>query len=111
MVEYKNFIFFHKKLENKIKKTKMFIVVSFDFGGTSNQCIHCLNNNYDKAFQIYKNLIETLDIHKSDKGCGHIVELLEISESYENTKGYCFYWPSEENKKDTGVKVMRTTSE
>lgn len=89
----------------------MFIVVSFDFGGTSIQCIHCLSNSYDKAFQIYKNLTETLDLHNPDKGYGHIVELLEISENYENTKGYILYWPSEENKKDTSIKVIHTTSE
>jgi len=85
----------------------MYVVVSFDFGGSNEQKIYCMNNRYTTSHNIYQNLIKTLDLHDSDKGYGHIVQMLEIPDEYVNDKGYTFYWGNK--GEDTSIRVVETT--
>lgn len=87
----------------------MYVVVSFDFGGTNEQKIYCMNNDYTTSHNIYDNLVKTLDLHDSDKGCGCIVEMLEIPDNYVNDKGYRFYWADKTD--DASIRIVETTAD
>lgn len=80
----------------------MFIIVSYNLKGTRDQRIHCMTDNYDKAVQMY-NFITIDDGNEKSRYC---VELLLISENYENIKGHQFYYRSA----DKNIKVLRSTN-
>jgi hypothetical protein len=72
-----------------------FLVVSFDFGGTSNVTLHACTTNKEAAEAVYDKLAASfLSYNKDNKehGASRLVDLLYVSDDYVSDLGHTFYW-------------------
>jgi hypothetical protein len=90
----------------------MFLVISFDFGGSSNVCIHCLTSNITIAQNMYERVIESVNLENEcnyDSTSKHLVELAEIDDEYLNEKGFIMFW-NWENNSDKPINILRSNN-
>ena len=95
---------------------KRFVVVSLDFGGSSDVKMHYLGSNLAKAQIIYKTIeIESLKTADEKNFCKLLVDLLEVDDDFANVDGHTCFWPPCVDRKGVkivkkGVKVLSTNN-
>lgn len=87
----------------------IFVVISFDFGGSSDVTLHACTTSYDNAIDVYEKLsskYESYNLKMSEDGAAKLVELLEVPDGFCSEKGHILYWGDE----ITNVKILKTNN-
>ena len=87
---------------------KLYVVVSMDFGGSSDVKLHYLGISIEAARSAFKHIEDEASVTADEyNGCKLLVNLLEIDDSVDSHKGFTLFWPYYEVK---GVKVLNTNN-
>jgi hypothetical protein len=82
----------------------MFLVVSFDFGGSSNVALHACTTDEEAAKALYDCLVTkyapaNAKAAAEDNGCARLVELVRVDgNNFLSDKGYVLFWGSKHDK-------------
>jgi hypothetical protein len=84
----------------------MYLVISFDFLGSSDVVVHSVTSSMDTAMNMYTMLMDENANQKRfhDK----LVEVLEIPSNYCSLEGHTMFWPS--NAQSSSVKVVASNN-
>lgn len=76
----------------------VFIVSSYDFGGSSNVNLHIITNDLQKAREVYNKVLKDLDkinqSYEEGSGARYLVEITELAEEKEfvGSESITLYW-------------------
>lgn len=75
----------------------MYIVVSFDFGGSSNVALHCCTSDIVMAEALYEKIAQSYVEYNSardrdDDAAMRLVELVEVQDGFSSEEGLTLYW-------------------
>lgn len=70
----------------------MYLVSSFDFGGSSHVRIHIVTSDFDRAKLVYDNVLHSANIinENAEPGTKYLVELTEVKD--DETEPVTLYW-------------------
>lgn len=86
-------IFIDVKLLNR-----MYLVISFDFCGTSDVKIHTLTHDKEKAVDVYNDVFKLLKLDTSNADESYQLQLIKVKEDFVCKKGVTLFWGGEGTK-------------
>ena len=91
----------------------MFVVVSFDFGGSSSVALHACTEDRTAAEALYEELAASrADYNRRHRaeGMARLVELLEVPDGYASRDGAVLFWSGGGGSRPCGVAVLRSNN-
>lgn len=75
----------------------MYIILSFDFGGSYDVVLHCMSVDGLKAQRIYNILVDKYKNYNhtfENQGVKRLIEFLKVPDDFEWEEGMTFFWGS-----------------
>lgn len=82
-------------------KLRMYLVISFDFCGSSDVKIHILTQDKEKALKMYNNVLKLLKLDNEDET--YQLQLVSVPDDFSCKKGYTLFWGKMKNFNDKNV--------
>ena len=91
----------------------MYIVVSYDFGGSSSVTLHSVTTDLLDATAVYERVASAVSDYNRryvHEGLIHIVELVSVPSGFSDARGFQLFWSRADDDALTGVSVLRTNN-
>ena len=91
----------------------MYLVQSFDFGGSSDVAVHALTSVMEDAERAYAAVLARHAAYNAKSpvtGAKRLVERVEVPEGYSCVEGFKLYWGWDRNGAASGPRVLRTNN-
>ncbi len=76
---------------------RMYLVISFDFCGSSDVKIHILTQDKEKALKMYNNVIKLLKLDTSNEDETYQLQLVSIPDDFSCKKGHTLFWGNDDH--------------
>ena len=91
----------------------MYIVVSYDFGGSSSVMLHSITADLLDATAVYERIASSVSDYNrryAHEGLIHMVELVSVPSGFSDDRGFQLFWSRTEDDALTGISVLRTNN-